>query len=127
MAFDYAANDPDAWTWAEPLVVDTLYGVYEALLDDDVTAREMALEHARLWHRLFSRTPDLDGLLDLEVKLGMLGLGIDAIHSANAAVARELADVATLRFRRSPRQQIGLSSAITGLRDRMTAIVAGRR
>jgi hypothetical protein len=127
MAFDHAATDPDAWTWAEPLVVDALHGVYEALLDDDAAASEVAREHARLWHRLFNRAPDLDGLLELEIKLGILGLGIDAIHSANAAVARELADVASLRFRRSPRQESGLTSAITGFRDRMTAIVAGRR
>jgi hypothetical protein len=101
------------------MVVDALRVVYEEELGEGPVADEFARAHGRLWRRLFDGDPDAAGLLEIEEALDHIGLGLDVLHRANAAVASELGDIVALRFRKSLRARHDYAAALAETLDRM--------
>lgn len=109
------------WRWAEPLVHDALAEIYRHELADEDAAHSFAKRHARLWGLMSAHQPDLEGLMELEVQLGLLGHGLDLVHRANAAVATELAELVRSCYRTHPREQDAFALSLADLNAGMAA------
>lgn len=112
----------DLVSWAHPLIVDEINDCYfRRLRADPAIARELAIQHYRVWRQVLS--DNLDGAAQLRTQLidyaQANSVAAAVLDAVDRAVLDELMDVVIRRFQRTPylARSYGMSllDAATGL------------
>ncbi|MBX9620383.1 MAG: hypothetical protein K2X10_14680 [Hyphomicrobiales bacterium] len=93
----------EIWRWAEPLAIDALRAVYRHRMDDAAAAEWLARAHGRVWALSAQGGAVDEAMGELEQQIVQLGHELCLIHDGNAAVASEIAETLSMRFRRDLR------------------------
>ena len=112
--------------WSQPLIVDQINHFYFTRLSrQPALARELAIEHYRVWRLVLRDQPDAAREMRAHLADTAASAGIEpgVLDDVDRAVLDELMDVVVSRFRRTP--YIARSYGIT-LLDTATSLAQAR-